>query len=180
VLTSGAETSAPPPSLDADTDDVWAAIVAGYHAEVEPAERSWPAAEDLASQPDEPAPAPRIIGRATARPAPARPDPDPEPSLLDGLDTFGSSLPDELEEGYDPPAPPPLPRPSTPTVLGVAGIVLGLLVFLKPSLLPVLAESTVMLLGFTAVVAGFGTLVWRLRPGDDDDPDSDPDDGARV
>jgi hypothetical protein len=29
------------------------------------------------------------------------------------------------------------------------------------------------------VVAGFGTLVWRLRPGDDDD-DSDPDHGARV
>jgi hypothetical protein len=27
-------------------------------------------------------------------------------------------------------------------------------------------------------VGGFATLVWRLRPGDDDD--TDPDDGARV
>ena len=35
-----------------------------------------------------------------------------------------------------------------------------------------------MLAGFAAVVGGFATLVWRLRPGDDDDVD--PDDGARV
>ena len=35
-----------------------------------------------------------------------------------------------------------------------------------------------MFLGFTAIVSGFGTLCWRLRPGDDDE--DDPDDGARV
>jgi hypothetical protein len=50
-------------------------------------------------------------------------------------------------------------------------------VFLKPTLLPV-SESVAMLAGFAAVVGGFATLVWRLRPGDDDD--TDPDDGARV
>ena len=39
-------------------------------------------------------------------------------------------------------------------------------------------ESLAMILGFTAIVGGFGTLVWRLRPGDDED--DDPDNGARV
>lgn len=42
-----------------------------------------------------------------------------------------------------------------------------------------MSERVAMLLGFTAVVSGFATLVWRLRPGDDED-DIDPDDGARV
>jgi len=102
---------------------------------------------------------------------------DPESaSLLDGLDTFGADLD---EEGYTPPAPPPIPRPSMPTALGVIGIIGGLIFFLKPDLLGVDA-SVVMMVGFAAVVAGFATLVWRLRPGDDDDEDTDPDHGARV
>ena len=60
------------------------------------------------------------------------PRPRTQPSLLDGLDTFGADLPDEDEEGYTPPAPPPLPRPSLPTALGLVSIVAGLIVFLSP------------------------------------------------
>ena len=72
-----------------------------------------------------------------------------------------------------------MPRPSLPTALAVAGIVFGLIVFLSPDLLPT-SEGVAMLTGFTAIIAGFATLVWRLRPGDEDDEDSDPDQGARV
>jgi hypothetical protein len=154
-------------------DDEWAKIVAGFDAEVPG--RSWPEAEDLpanaATTPLFPERDDRPIDRAeSVQPA--------EPSLLDGLDTFGASLPDPEEDGYDPPTPPPVPRPSAPTALAVAGIIIGLIVFLKPGLLPV-GESVAMLVGFTAVVGGFATLVWRLRPGDDDD-DIDPDQGAKV
>jgi hypothetical protein len=182
------------------TDDAWAQIVAGFHDE--PADRSWPDAEDLDDRPT----GPRIDGEPGAgetgpttgttrtgglgltdeRPAPSTPRSDPRsdpygPSLLDGLDTFGASLPDDdEEEGYVPPVPPPIPRPSVPTVLGVAGILLGMVVFLSPGLLP-MPQDLVMLIGLTAVASGFGTLVWRLRPGgDDDDEDPDPDNGARV
>jgi hypothetical protein len=66
-----------------------------------------------------------------------------------------------------------------PTVLGVSGIVLGMVVFLSPGLLP-MPQDLVMLLGLIAVATGFGTLVWRLRPGGEDDEDIDPDHGARV
>ena len=66
-----------------------------------------------------------------------------------------------------------------PAVLAIIGIVGGLIVFLQPSLIPMVSERASMLAGFAAVVGGFATLVWRLRPGDDDD-DIDPDDGARV
>ncbi len=101
-----------------------------------------------------------------------------EPSLLDGLDTFGADLPDEGDDSFTPPEAPPVPRPSLPTALAVIGMIGGLAVFLKPDLLSFINASMAMFLGFTAIVSGFGTLVWRLRPGDDDD--DDPDDGARV
>jgi hypothetical protein len=98
-------------------------------------------------------------------------------SLLDGLDTFGAGLADDTEDGFTPPPPPPLPRPALPTVLAAAGVIGGLVVFLRPSLLPV-DGNLAMFLGVAALMAGFVTLVWRLRPGDDDD--IDPDQGARV
>jgi hypothetical protein len=106
------------------------------------------------------------------------PAPEHGPSLLDGLDTFGADLAEDEDESFVPPEPPPVPRPSLPTVLGVVGVVAGLTIFLKPNLLGFLHESLAMFLGFAAVVSGFGTLIWRLRPGDDDEPDTD--DGARV
>jgi hypothetical protein len=106
-------------------------------------------------------------------------EPTEERSLLEGLDTFGAELPDEDPGEFVPPEPPPVPRPSMPTALGVIGVIGGLALFLKPDLLSFLAESLAMFVGFAAVVAGFATLVWRLRPGGDDD-DPDPDHGAKV
>jgi hypothetical protein len=116
--------------------------------------------------------------RTRTRPAEEQP-PDPEPSLLDGLDTFGADLPDDESERFVPPEPPPVPKPSMQTALAVVGVVGGLVVFLKPGLISFLNESLAMFLGFAAVVTGAGALIWRLRPGGDDD-ETDPDHGARV
>jgi hypothetical protein len=190
---SGDEPGTRSGAAEDDLDDAWAQIVAGYDRPAPVAGPSWPAAEDLgaadptveedqaADRYDE---GPAGAGTAIAdrgsgrrpRVAASSTDPD-EPSLLDALDTFGADLPDEDEEGFTPPPAPPVPRPSLPTVLGVAGIIGGLVTFLRPDLLP-LAQGTAMLLGFAACVAGVGTIVWRLRPGDEEE--DDPDNGARV
>lgn len=100
------------------------------------------------------------------------------PSLLDGLDTFGNNLPDDpdADERYVPPPPPPLPRVSKYAVAGVLAVLVGFLLFLFPGLLPA-DRGVVTLLGFAGILAGFVTLVWRLRPGDEE---RDPDDGAVV
>ena len=187
-----------PPSRDdphrpGTVDAEWAKIVAGFHTPADPTAPPWPAAEGVdptrapaaADRPagNEPPPAGRhaAVGRRLlrhlAQPPPHRPH---EPSLLDGLDTFGSGLrrrADDDDERYTPPPPPPLPRISKYAVAGV----LGHRARLRAVPVPVAAADRprdyVTLIGFTAIVAGAVTLVWRLRSGDDDD---DFDDGAVV
>lgn len=169
---------------DADVEAEWARIVAGYDAEIDGRTPPWPAAEDVgraddagrddAERPGERLPdATQIAGISIGR----RPT---EPSLLDGLDTFGADLPDDddPDEGYTPPPPPPLPRISKYAVVGIIAIIGGFALFLFPSLLPA-DRGIATILGFTAILGGFVTLILRLRSGDDED-DDDPDDGAVV
>ncbi|BCL13023.1 DUF308 domain-containing protein [Micromonospora sagamiensis] len=176
-----------------DVEAEWARIVAGFHRAPTPGPSPWPAAEELDDTPERPGGAlgrteegtgPTVTG---VRPLPSATDisgvsvgrrrPD-EPSLLDGLDTFGADLPDGPDdEGYTPPPPPPLPPVSKYAVAGVLAVVVGFVLFLFPSVLPV-DRAVVTLLGFTGILAGFVTLIWRLRPGDSED--HDPDDGAVV
>lgn len=186
----------PAPQHDPDVEAEWARIIAGYHTEVAADHRSWPAVEDVAvvEPPD----------RAAETTPPTRPGQDPsgpvdtgvrrlpsatdisgisvggradDPSLLDGLDTFGADLPDDPEERYVPPPPPPLPRMSKYAVVGVLAITAGFALFLFPWLLPI-DRALVTMLGFAGILTGFVTLIWRLRPGDEED--DDPDDGAVV
>jgi hypothetical protein len=58
----------------------------------------------------------------------------------------------------------------------VVAIIIGFILFLRPSLLPI-DRDLVTLIGFSAVIGGAATLVWRLRADNDDD---DFDDGAVV
>ncbi|TDB75064.1 DUF308 domain-containing protein [Micromonospora sp. KC723] len=196
-LTQLADESTPePPRAEPDVDAEWDRIVASFHTAPAAGSHPWPDAEDVDDEPADraggaAAPATRaeeatgptatdvrrlpyaadISGISVGR---GRHD---EPSLLDGLDTFGADLPEDPEEGYTPPPPPPLPRISKYAAVGVLSIVVGFVLFLNPSLLPV-DSSVVTLLGFTGILAGFVTLVWRLRPGDEED--HEPDDGAVV
>ncbi|MCF0095103.1 MULTISPECIES: DUF308 domain-containing protein [unclassified Micromonospora] len=203
-LTQLADESTPeqPPARDEpDIDAEWARIVAGFHTTSTADERPWPAAEDVderddretrdestagplaRSGVDEAGPTATDVRRLPSATdfsgiSVGRGTRGDEPSLLDGLDTFGADLPDDDEdEGYHPPPPPPLPRISKYAVVGALAVVVGFVLFLFPSLLPV-DRSAVTLFGFTGILAGFVTLIWRLRPGDEDD--DDPDNGAVV
>jgi hypothetical protein len=174
--TGNREAGADPPDGPVDEDAAWASIVAGYELTVDPTARPWPAAEEVgtsAARPvemdTEPGPPVHGLRRASA---------DDQLSLLDGLDTFGADLPDEDDdEGYTPPPAPPLPRISTPAILSLIAVTFGVLLFFWPSLLPV-SQNAVLVLAFGSVLAGFIGLIWRLRPGDEED--DDPEQGARI
>jgi hypothetical protein len=168
-----------PGGSQSDIDAEWAKIIAGFNAPVETS--PWPESESVekAPTPEEPrqpgsglTSAADISGISLNR----RRTDQPEPSLLDGLDTFGTGDEDDDDERYNPPPPPPMPRFSKYAVAGVLGIIVGFVLFLRPTLLPV-DRDLVTLIGFAAIVSGAVTLVWRLRSGDDED---DFDDGAVV
>ncbi|MGW0433742.1 DUF308 domain-containing protein [Micromonospora sp. NPDC003197] len=223
-LTQLADEDLPKGGNEPDIEAEWAKIVAGYHTDVTPGSRPWPAAEDVPASTKKDVPAakgedrpsakeavpdkegtvdhageetadPPTGGTATAvRPGPAATGLRPltsatdisgisiggradEPSLLDGLDTFGRDLPDDPEEGYTPPPPPPLPQVSKFAVAAVLGIIVGFALLLFPTLLPI-QRSLTTTIGFVGILTGFVTLIWRLRPGDEEE--DDPDDGAVV
>ncbi|MCW2566874.1 MAG: hypothetical protein JWN54_971, partial [Mycobacterium sp.] len=124
--------------------------------------------------------------RVDDRPEPPRPERrrtprDAGPRPITGLDVPfdpDERVEDPDDEGFVPPAPPPVPPASRYTVLAVALVVAGLALFLRPSLLPI-GESTSLVLGVAGILGGFAILVWRLRDGLTDD-DDDGDDGAIV
>ncbi|MEU6024445.1 DUF308 domain-containing protein [Micromonospora sp. NPDC048871] len=183
-----------------DIDAEWAQIVAGFHSSPSTGANPWPAAEDVDDPPARPGGTATATLPSTEEPAgpttttPLRrlpyagdisgvsvgrgPRDGDGPSLLDGLDTFGADLPDDpdADERYVPPPPPPLPRVSKYAAAGVLAVIFGFVLFLFPDLIPA-DRGVVTLLGFTGILAGFVTLVWRLRPGDEE---RDPDDGAVV
>jgi hypothetical protein len=173
---------------EVDMEAAWASIVAGYDAVPDGTAAPWPAAEDLPDRrADDTDPdlgrrldlAIEDLDEPPARaPATSPPPPPEEPTLLDALDTFGAELPETEEEGYTPPPPPPVPRPPAAVVLALLAIAGGLFLFFEPDLLPVAANVS-LVTGFGLLLAGVVTLIWRLRPGDEDDEGPD-DDGAVV
>jgi hypothetical protein len=131
-------------------EKAWAAIVADLSGQIDlgpdfPRERSLP---PLAATGD-------------------HPDPLADPDELVG------DL-DEDEEGYEPPHPPPLPRPVDTLARFAWASVIG-----GPALVVVTRvlgwEGWLAGLGVAATVAGFGILIARLRDRDDDE-----DNGAIV
>jgi len=154
-----------------DVETEFARIVAGFHATPASPTGPWPAVEDVTDTGQK-----RPRTERTRRTDPPEPADRDEPSLLDALDTFGADLPDDTER-YTPPPAPPLPRLSRAAVLAMLSMVCGLGILFFPDLLPV-STGMSLLLGFGALLTGFLMLIWRLRPGDEED--TDPDDGAVV
>ncbi|GAA2906179.1 hypothetical protein Acy02nite_11150 [Actinoplanes cyaneus] len=161
----------PAPRPQAEVDAEWEKIIAGFHTTVEPETASWPEAEGTTS--DTKARPVGEDGRPVNR---RRTDPPPEPVFYPVLDPFGFPDVAEEDERYVPPPPPPLPKISKYAAFGILGVLLGFVLFLFPTLIPI-DSFFVMLFGFAAIVGGAVTLVWRLRSGDDDD---EFDDGAVV
>lgn len=169
--------AAPDPAAGSDLEAEWARIVAEFDTPLEAPVPPWPVAEDVPDQPAEaepPADGPKLDPPARLsewRVSAQRP-------LIESLDADGTF--EEDEEGYEPPPPPPIPRPSRYTALALLAIGAGLVLFFWPGLLTAIGfdEKVTLGLGVLGILIGFGTLVWRLRSGDEEE--DDPDDGAVV
>jgi len=158
-----------------DVEAAWEEIVAGYDSPAPSSTPTWPAAEDTD---DQRAVGPsqdnaqaatdlRQVGPSTPGPRDHELAEPHDDDLIDSTD----------DEGYTPPPPPPMPRPSGHVVLGVAAVLIGFLLFFRPSLLGV-GEELTMVIGIIGVLGGAGVLVYQLKDGLSGD--DDPDDGAVV
>lgn len=125
----------------------------------EPGLTAGPGAEEFSAEP--------VSKTPQVTPSPS----DEEPTLLELWD---AELPDDDEDDYVPPEPPPMPWPSLPAVGGVLMIVGGLALLVNPDMAP-LGTNPGRLVGFVAFLIGVWLLISRLRPDKDD-----TDDGAVV
>jgi hypothetical protein len=177
-----------------DFDEAWESIVAGFHAGPSSGPTPWPASEEIgrrprgagtaagdgaddgdrdagtesADVPEPPTDTGRVLWRSTGS----------DSSLLDGFDQLGLDLPDDDAEDYQPPPPPPLPRVSSATIIGALLLAAGIAMILAPDVFPMGAAGTAAI-GGGCLLGGAITLLSRLRPGDEDEPE-DPDLGARL
>ncbi len=145
----------------------WAGIVADFDRDPggDPDDRlpRWPASEDVDDDEDKTDPAPDLPGpsvgfgelRAKAEPAPVRD-----------------------EDHFEPPPPPPLPRVETATRFAWAGALGGPVMLLLATLAGLPLDGWVGGLSVAAFMAGFVTLIARMK--DRAPTDSGPDDGAVV
>jgi hypothetical protein len=170
-----ADSSPPPASAARLADDaVFAELVENFHRT--PAERTWPAAEDLPPDPAGPPgpppatarvvitydPSAGIDRRRPAQPGPPRPVPDP-PDL-------------DEEDHYIPPPLPRLDPPPRTVRWAFVALGVGLALLLFPTLLAFGHGTSLDVAGVACVLGSAAILLARLR---DRSPD-DPDDGAVV
>ncbi|MCA1187407.1 MULTISPECIES: DUF308 domain-containing protein [unclassified Saccharopolyspora] len=137
-----------------DIDAAFAEIVAGLEQD-EPMAR-WPEEQDRSTE--------------DASPKPAAPEAASAPRDW----TPPADAPDEGH--YEPPEPPPMPRPGVATVGGILLVVLGMTLLLVPGLVG-LGATAALPIGLVAVSGGIGWLLFRMRR----TPPADPtDDGAQL
>jgi hypothetical protein len=143
----------------------WAGIVADFERESLDDVPRWPASEDVDPEPspaDEPA-APAASGFEELR------DVVPSPAVVRRPDP---------EDHFEPPPPPPLPEVDTVTRFAWAGALGGPLLLLLAALAGIPLGGWVGFFALAAGMAGFVTLVARMK--DRPPTDSGPDDGAVV
>lgn len=148
----------------------WAGIVADFDLESADEVPRWPASEDL------PEPA--------AREGTSDGDPAESPTTYSSFEELRATTPappvmrPDPDEHFEPPTPPPLPKVDTVGRFAWAGAIGGPLLLVVAALLGIPLAGWVGLLALAAFMAGFVTLVARMK--DRPPNDSGPDDGAVV
>ncbi len=158
--------------VDETNDDLsWARIVAEFDQPVGADQRSWPADEDLREADPVADPVADAVADAGARSG----DTGARSRDVDPADpTTG-----RLDEGhYVPPPPPPLPQLDPVNQVAWVGLVGGPLLLVIAVLFSIALPQFLSLLAVAGFVAGFITLVARMK--DPPDDDRDPDQGAVI
>lgn len=135
-----------------DIDAAFAEIVAGLEQDAPIAH--WPEEQDPSTS------APHVDDQAHRSDAPNTGAED----VAAGPRDWSASEEAEDEGHFEPPEPPPLPKPRVSTVGGIVLIALGILLLVVPGLAG-LGSTFSLPLGLIAISAGIGWLLFRMRQG---------------
>ncbi|AYY13661.1 hypothetical protein EF847_14125 [Actinobacteria bacterium YIM 96077] len=174
-------------STGRDDDQTWSELVEAFHAEPDPddAQRRWPEAEDLDPDDVDTGPTNTYPGashtwgeNATDDPVEGQPGDDTpaaaRPWRATPQEPAGTQLSDD--DHFVPPAPPPLPRGDRVSRWAWTGLIAAPSVLLLSAILQWTPPDQLMLVLVGGFIAGFVTLVARMRGRNPHDPD----DGAVV
>lgn len=165
---------------DTVDDSVWEALVAAYDAPSAGGARPWPASEDLPDAPDEAAGAEGDVAEGTRAEDTGGPAPDASASPRRRRGDVPPQAPhaEDDDDHFVPPVPPPPPKGDPVTRWAWSGVLGGPVFLFATALVGVELPGWLALLVVGGFVAGFVTLVARMR--DDPPRDSGGDDGAVV
>ncbi|MBB5791503.1 hypothetical protein [Jiangella mangrovi] len=170
--------------MSRDDDQTWAELIDSFHASPAPSsggdgDQPWPAAEELG--PDERLEEPRpddfrdasvTLGSLTGRGA-APSDGAAEGGVGAGID---DATADEAANHFVPPPPAPLPRGDRIQQVAWAGVIAPPIALIIVAIMSWRPSDEIVFFAVVAFVAGFVTLVARMRG----HHPNDPDDGAVI
>ncbi|MFJ6213904.1 hypothetical protein ACIQGZ_11320 [Streptomyces sp. NPDC092296] len=166
----------PPAGSQAEQDAIFKELVASFNAPVDL--RTWPESEDLndvGGRPGAPGDPGDVNRLADFAPQP-RPRPRPNPGPSDPRSWQAADDPDD--DHFIPPEPPPLPTGDTTAKFAWLAVLGGPALLLFSALAWRDISGWPAVLGVTAFIGGFVTLVARMKDRDEDD--DDPTGGAVV
>lgn len=164
--------------MSRDDDQTWAELIDSFHAApAAEGDQPWPAAEELG--PDDRLDDPRsedfrdasvTLGSLTGRGA------GPEAAAPDGV-TGGidDATAEEAANHFVPPVPAPIPRGDRVQRLAWAGVIAPPIALIIVAIMSWRPSDEIIFLAVVAFVAGFVTLIARMRG-----HHNDPDDGAVI
>ncbi|SDT29162.1 hypothetical protein [Jiangella sp. DSM 45060] len=165
--------------MSRDDDQTWAELIDSFHASPSDGDQPWPAAEELGPDErlDEPRPDDFRDASVTLGPlAGGRggPGPDPDPAApAPGIDDAAA---EEAANHFVPPPPAPIPRGDRVQQLAWAGVIVPPIALIIVAIMSWRPSDEIVFLAVVAFVAGFVTLVARMRG----HHPNDPDDGAVI
>ncbi|WP_053205994.1 hypothetical protein [Jiangella muralis] len=163
--------------MSRDDDQTWAELIDSFHTSPSDGDQPWPAAEELS--PDDPLDEPRAgdfrDASVTLGPlAGGRGGPGPDPATpAPGIDDAAA---EEAANHFVPPPPAPIPRGDRVQRLAWAAVIFPPIALIIVAIMSWRPSDEMVFLAVVAFIAGFVTLVARMRG----HHPNDPDDGAVI
>ncbi|WP_116950516.1 hypothetical protein [Jiangella endophytica] len=164
--------------MSRDDDQTWAELIDSFHASPSTGDQPWPAAEELGPEDrlEEPRPDDFRDASVTLGPLAERGPGGPDPAAAAPGPGIDDAAADEAANHFVPPPPAPIPRGDRVQRLAWAAVIAPPIALIIVAIMSWRPSDEIVFFAVVAFIAGFVTLVARMRG----HHPNDPDDGAVI